>query len=182
VDYSIRPVTPDDVPFLWEMLYYAAHMSEDGVLSPEAAKDDPRLNMWVEDWGRGGDRGLVAVEADSGRKLGAAWLRLQPQGFSTGYIDDETPELAIAVLPECTGQGIGSALLTALIGAVREEVPAIVLTVREGNPARKLYERQGFVAIKEVTNRVGTRSSKMLLRFASYGFSAQSADYTDYAD
>jgi ribosomal protein S18 acetylase RimI-like enzyme len=167
VDYSIRPVTMDDIPFLWEMLYYAAHMSEDGVLSAEAAKDDAQVNMWVKDWGRGGDRGLVAVEAGSGRKLGAAWLRLQPKGFSTGYVNDETPELAIAVLPECTGQGIGSALLTALMDAVRAEVPAVVLTVREGNPARKLYERQGFVVIDEVTNRVGTRSSKMLLRFMS---------------
>ena len=165
MEYSIRPVTRDDISFLWDMLYYAAHMSEDGAVSSQAARDDPRLIMWVDDWGRPGDRGAVAFDPGKSCKLGAAWLRLLPRGFSTGYHDDETPELAIAVLPECTGQGIGSALLDALIDTVRTVVPAIVLTVRSGNPARRLYERHGFVVIDEVTNRAGTISSKMLLKF-----------------
>ncbi len=163
---AIRSVTQDDVPFLWEMLYYAAHLSEEGA-PPEALKDHPRLNMWVEDWGQEGDRGILAFDPATGRSLGAAWLRLLPEGFSTGYIDDETPELAIAVLPECIGQGIGSALLRALVDAVRADVPGIVLTVREGNPARHLYERHGFVEIDRVANRVGTQSSKMLLKLIS---------------
>ena len=166
MDFSLCPVTLDDVPFLWEMLYYAAHMPEEGIPSSDAARDHPRLDMWVNDWGRASDRGMIAFDPGTSRKLGAAWLRLLPAGFSTGYIDDATPELAIAVLPECTGQGIGSALLSALIDSVRAEFPAIVLTVRDGNPARRLYERHGFVEIGTVTNRVGTQSSKMLLRFS----------------
>lgn len=163
--HSIRPVTQEDVPFLWEMLYYAAHMAEDGAVSPDEAHTNPRLSMWVEGWGRRGDRGVIALDAASGRRLGAAWLRLQPEGASTGYIDDETPELVIAVLPECSGQGLGSALLAALIEQVRGQAPAIVLTVRDGNPARRLYERHGFVTIDRVSNRAGTTSSRMLLRF-----------------
>ncbi len=166
MQYAIRSVTDDDVPFLWEMLYYAAHLSEEGA-PPEALKDHPRLNMWVDGWGRPGDRGMIAFDPSTGRSLGAAWLRLLPEGFSTGYIDDGTPELAIAVLPECIGQGVGSALLAALIDAVQADVPGIVLTVREGNPARHLYERHGFVEIEQVTNRVGTQSSKMLLKLRS---------------
>ncbi len=165
--YAIRAVTHDDVPFLWEMLYYAAHMPDEGATSLDAVKDHPRLNMWVVGWGRPGDRGMIALDATTGRSLGAAWLRLLPEGFSTGYIDDKTPELAIAVLPECIGQGIGSALLSSLVDAVRADVPAIVLTVREGNPARHLYERHGFVEMERVTNRVGTQSSKMLLKLIS---------------
>ena len=171
MEFSIRPVSQEDVPFLWEMLYYAAHMAEDGAASAEAARTNPRLSMWVDDWGRDRDRGVVACELRGSRKLGAAWLRLLPAGASSGYVDDETPELAIAVLPECTGQGIGSALLAALIEAVRPEFPAIVLTVRDGNPARRLYERHGFVTIDRVTNRAGTQSSKMLLRFRQGGAS-----------
>ena len=165
MEYFVRPVAPDDTPFLWDMLYYAAHMSEDGVTASQVARGDPRLHMWVDGWGRTGDRGRIAFDRGGSRKLGAAWLRLLPEGFSTGYVDDETPELAIAVLPEYTGQGIGSALLAALIDSVRTEVPAIVLTVRHANPARRLYERHGFVVIDEVTNRVGQMSSKMLLKF-----------------
>ena len=164
MQYSLRSAAPGDIPFLWDMLYYAAHMSEDGVTASQAAREDPRLSMWVDGWGRTGDRGVIAFDPITSHQLGAAWLRLLPEGFSTGYVDDETPELAIAVLPDYTGQGIGSALLAALVDSVRTEVPAIVLTVRHGNPARRLYERHGFMVIDEVTNRVGKTSSKMLLK------------------
>jgi ribosomal protein S18 acetylase RimI-like enzyme len=164
MNFSLRPATLDDVPFLWDMLYYAAHMSEEGATSSEAARDHPDLNKWVDGWGRAGDRGMIAFDPATQRKLGAAWLRLLPEGFSTGYVDDETPELAIAVAPECIGQGVGAALLAALIESVRAEFPAIVLTVRHDNPARRLYERCGFVEIDAVANHVGTKSAKMLLK------------------
>ena len=164
MDYVLRPATLDDIPFLWDMLYYAAHMSEEGATSSQAAREHPDLNKWVDHWGRAGDRGVIAFDPVTARKLGAAWLRLLPEGFSTGYVDDETPELAIAVMPECIGQGVGSALLAALIDAARAEFPAIVLTVRHGNPARHLYEQHGFVEIDTVANHVGTKSAKMLLK------------------
>lgn len=166
MQFSIRPVTLEDVPFLWDMLYYAARMSEDGATSSDAARDDPRLNFYVKDWGRRGDRGLIAYDPQSLRKLGAAWIRFLTDDKSYyGYFDDQTPELAIAVLPEVMGQGVGSALLLNLIDKVRSEVPAIVLTVRNNNPAKNLYERFGFITVDEVINRVGTKSSKMVLKF-----------------
>ena len=40
MSYRIRPVTKDDEPFLWEMLYHAAHMAEEGAISSEAAKQN----------------------------------------------------------------------------------------------------------------------------------------------
>jgi ribosomal protein S18 acetylase RimI-like enzyme len=166
MQFSIRTVTQDDVPFLWDMLYYAAHMSEESATSPEAARLDPHLNIYVKDWGRRADRGVIAYGPQGSRKLGAAWVRLLTDDKSNyGYYDDVTPELAIAVLPEVIGQGVGSALLSHLIEAVKGEVPAIVLTVRNDNPAKHLYERFGFIMVDEVTNRVGTKSSKMLLKF-----------------
>jgi ribosomal protein S18 acetylase RimI-like enzyme len=147
------------------MLYYAAWMADDGATSYEPATDDPHLNIYVKDWGRRGDMGVIAFDAESSRQLGAAWIRLLTEDKTNyGYYDDETPELAIATLPDVIGQGIGSALLEALIEQARGHVPAIVLTVRSANPARRLYERFGFQVIDEVTNRVGTRSSKMLLK------------------
>ena len=162
MECALRAVTEDDIPFLWEMVRYAAHLASE---SPGAARDDPRLRMWVDEWGRPGDQGLTAFDPGSLRKLGAAWLRLLPRGSSTGYHDDQTPELGIAVLPDLTGQGIGTMLLSALIEAVKTEVPAVVLTVRTGNPARRLYRRLGFITIDQVPNRAGTSSSRMLLKF-----------------
>ena len=37
MDYTIRPVSTDETPFLWQMLYYAAHLDEGGE-SLESAK------------------------------------------------------------------------------------------------------------------------------------------------
>ena len=166
MQFRIRSITQDDLPFLWDMLFYAAHMPEDGSISSEAAKEDPHLNIYVNGWGRPGDEGVIAYDFQSSHKIGAAWLRLLIEDRSNyGYYNDETPELAIAVLPEFMGQGIGSALLSSLINKVKTNVPAIVLTVRSDNPAKNLYERNGFVVIDEVINRIGTRSSKMLLKF-----------------
>ena len=163
---STRQITSSDIPFLWEMLFHAARMSEDGETSSEAAKNDPHLNIYVQDWGRRGDFGIIAYSEENSRNLGAVWLRLLTDDKSHyGYYDDETPELAIAVVPDMTGKGIGSILLSALIEFIKSDIPSIILTVRNDNPAKKLYERFGFVTINEVTNRVGTSSSKMLLKF-----------------
>ncbi|SRR5258706_750739 len=167
MEFSIRSITSNDILFLWDMLFYAARMSEDGATSSDAAKDGPHLNIYVNAWGRHGDFGVLAFDMQNSRQLGAAWPRLLTEDKSHyGYYDDESPELAIAVLPELIGQGVGSALLSHLIENVRGNIPAIVLTVRNDNPAKKLYERFGFVVIDEVTNRVGTKSSKMLLKLS----------------
>lgn len=55
----------------------------------------------------------------------------------------------IAVVPECEGQGIGSALLTALIAESRRRRAAdVLLEVRADNPrAQQLYRRFGFEQI-----------------------------------
>jgi ribosomal protein S18 acetylase RimI-like enzyme len=115
----------------------------------------------VGGWGRAGDLGVVA--ADDGRPIGAAWVRLLA-GAEKNYpaIDNDVPELAIAVLPEQIGQGIGGKLLARLLEDAKPIYPAIVLSVREANPARRLYERLGFVVVETITNRVGGRSYVML--------------------
>ena len=56
----------------------------------------------------------------------------------------------IALLPPWRGQGIGTALLQALLAeAAREAAAAVQLSVDPRNPARRLYERLGFVALDE---------------------------------
>jgi ribosomal protein S18 acetylase RimI-like enzyme len=157
----LRPATPADEPVLWQMLFYAAHMAEDGATSPAAAKENPFLAQYVEEWGQPSDLGMIAEMA--GETIGAAWLRLLvADKSSASYHDDQTPELAIAVAPAWIGQGVGTALLHALLSAARPHFPAIVLTARADNPAVRLYARCGFTVIDEIVNRVGTRSVKML--------------------
>jgi ribosomal protein S18 acetylase RimI-like enzyme len=160
--YTIRRATLADEPILWEMLYYAANMAEDGATSSEAAKTHPYLAEFVAGWGRPGDLGTIALDAAPSHALGAAWLR-QLNGVEKRYavVAADTPELAIAVRPDAIGRGIGGALLGALLDLARGEYQAVALSVRESNPARRLYERHGFVVVDTITNRVGGRSFVM---------------------
>ncbi len=74
----IRPVHPEDVPFLRQMIYEGAF--HEAAYPPgqrpsfEEALADPRAARFVEGWGRPGDFGVVAVE--DGHPVGAAWCRL----------------------------------------------------------------------------------------------------------
>lgn len=166
MNYLIRPLTEDDKPFMWKMLYYAAHMDEDGETSLQAAERNPYLIRYVNDWGRKGDMGFIALEPLHLQPVGATWLRLLLGAEKTfSYIDDATPELVIATLPDFIGKGVGTQLLLHLLEAAKGSYPAIVLSVRETNPAKRLYDRMGFVVVGSATNRVGTASFNMLRPF-----------------
>jgi hypothetical protein len=58
-----RLIAPTDEPFLWEMLYYAAHVDEEPGGSIETAKRSPFLTKYVTYWGRPGDLGFVVEDS-----------------------------------------------------------------------------------------------------------------------
>lgn len=107
----------------------------------------PQLAHYVTGWPRPGDFGTVAVVGE--RVAGAAWGRLFPAddpGY--GFVSADVPELTLAVRAAHRGHGIGGALLAAVIGQARERRhPAVSLSVEDGNRARSLYERAGFVVV-----------------------------------
>jgi ribosomal protein S18 acetylase RimI-like enzyme len=161
MDFVIRSLMVEDESIVWEMLRYAAHES-----SIESVKQQTYLARYALNWGRIGDLGYVA-SIDT-IPIGAAWLRLwlgEDKGF--GYVKDEIPELAIAVLPDYCGQGIGARLLTQILDAAKMKYPAVSLSVRANNPVVRLYERTGFIKIpeSEVVNRVGEVSFNMMCEF-----------------
>ena len=147
-----RDLTKADEVFLWEALYLALYVPEGQPPLPREIVQEPEIRHYVAGWGRPGDMGVIAL--DGARPVGAAWLRLltgEDRGF--GYVDDETPELSIAVLPEYRGQGIGTALLERLLELAAPCHPAVCLSVSAGNPARRLYERMGFRLVRDVGTR-----------------------------
>lgn len=165
-DVQLREAAADDVDFLWTALYYASHSFEEEGVTLMDIKTDPKLKRYVEGWGRPTDLGLIAAANDE--DVGAAWVRPLPEDAQNEptFIDPETPELAIAVLPHRLGEGIGTLLLEELIGLSRPRYPAIVLSVRSGSEAVRLYERVGFRRVGEIRNRVGTRSLMMVLELS----------------
>ena len=159
---EIRPIEVGDTEFLWEMVYWAAHVDEDDGVSRDDIRSDPDLIGHVDDWGRDGDIGLVAHVDD--RLVGAAWLRLMVPGISdfSVFVDEHTPELVIAISPDALGRGIGSLLLRELFERADDRYATVVLSSRADNPAVRLYERFGFVVTDRIVNRVGTESVKMI--------------------
>ncbi len=147
--YNIRPATLADEPFLWEMLYQSLYVEEGAAPFPREILKRPELSRYVEGWGRAGDLGFVAEEAASGLPVGAVWSRL-PEGVDKGfaYLNEETPELAVAVSPEHRGRGVGTALMKRLLSEASALFPAVSLSVSPENPARRLYERLGFETLE----------------------------------
>lgn len=163
---SIRALGAADEPFLWQMIFYASHMHHEAGKTMQDAMQEPTLANYVTGWGRPGDLGFVAEVVETQIPVGAVWVRLYT-GENKAYspTTDDTPELAMAVLPMYTGQGIGTRLLQQLIDAARSHYPAIALNVRNSNPALRLYQRLGFVVVSEIPNRVGGISYDMRLNF-----------------
>jgi ribosomal protein S18 acetylase RimI-like enzyme len=163
--YSYRRLAAEDEPLVWRMLYEAARVAEEGPMSPESIRHDPYLIKYAKEWGRPGDVGIAAFEPGNGKGIGVAWLRLLiGPDRGDAYIDDETPELALGVMPDHRRRGVGTELLRRLLAAARPRVPAVALTVRDESPAIRLYERFGFRRLPgDMTNRVGGRSVKMIL-------------------
>ena len=132
------------------MLYQSLHVPEGSPPFPRDVVKRPEIAKYVRAWGRAGDVGFVAVDAGSGEPIGAAWLRLlagDERGY--GYVDDETPELGMAVLPGYRGRGVGSDLLGRLLKSAAEVYSAVCLSVSADNPAVRLYERAGFEGVCE---------------------------------
>lgn len=150
-DFLIRPAVEDDQAFLWDMLYLAIYIPEGQRRPPRSILETPQLACYAREWGRWpGDRGFIAVERATGRSVGAAWLRLfPPEEKGYAYIDERTPELSIALLPEYRGRGLGSALLQALLEDASRDHEAVSLSVGKGNPAARLYRRLGFSVVME---------------------------------
>ncbi len=161
MDYAVRALTVEDEAIVWEMLRYAAHEP-----SLESIQKQPSLACYASGWGRVGDVGCVA-ESDTA-SVGAAWLRLwleEEKGFC--YVSDTIPELAIAVLPDYRGQGIGTQLLMQVLEVAKGHFGTVSLSVRADNPVVKLYERAGFIKVpgSEVVNRIGEVSFNMVREF-----------------
>jgi GNAT superfamily N-acetyltransferase len=108
----------------------------------------PQLTMFHEGWGRTGDTGLVAEE--DGRLLGLAWYRFfTEQVHGEGYVDEQTPEVAVAVVDGQRGRGLGTALMDAIHARAREQrVEQISLSVDADNPAKRLYVRLGYLDVE----------------------------------
>jgi ribosomal protein S18 acetylase RimI-like enzyme len=166
-----RLTVADQDVLIWQLLSYAAHEP-----SVEATKSQECCIPYAQDFGtRRGDFGILATahENDNDKELvlGGAWIRLLgTQGMATAYndhIQNDIPELAMAVVPNYRGKGIGSKLLSEFLTVAKQNgIQQINLSCRTDNvAAMRLYERHGFIKIpnSEITNRVGGTNVSMTI-------------------
>ena len=139
----IRKGSHADVPFMRSMLAHAYGWRVN------ALDADIPLTRYVDNWGREGDVVLIAHE--TGNRVGAAWVRLfreSEPGY--GFVDEQTPELSIAVVPSRRKHGLGQELLDALLEKAKAEGHTQVsLSVEKDSPAVAFYVRNGFIATGE---------------------------------
>ena len=150
MEYRIRRGVTADLPFLERMLRQAANWSGREEANLDEIMSMPEISVVLADWGRPGDTAVVA-ESDDGQPVGAAWYRFYTkEGHSYGFVDEETPEVAIAVEKAYRNRGIGTSLLSSLIGeAAKQNVRKLSLSVDSSNYATRMYEKAGFVSIDD---------------------------------
>lgn len=140
---SYRAFTEDDLPFVSEL--YASTRREElamtgwpaelqaGFLAQQAAAQHCHYALHYADaeW--------LIIERD-GNAIGRLYLRAIPGGLR--IVD-------ISLVPDCRGQGIGSAILADILDYARVRESEVTIHVERNNPARSLYRRLGFETIEE---------------------------------
>jgi len=137
---KIRQILKEEYPILEDFLYNAIFLPPDAEPVPREIIFEPEIFVYVKDFGGKDDCGVVAEQ--DGKIIGAAWTRIIP---AYGNIDNETPELAISVLPNYRGKGIGNEMMQSLFDLLRERgYKRTSLSVQKDNPAVRFYVRLGY--------------------------------------
>jgi len=142
-DLKIRLTTFEDAPYLMKWV------SQPDILRwfpmCDAREIEDAVRIWV---------GYSKFQAC----LTAEWQGV-PCGMANLYIQPfkklaHTCLFAIIVQEEMRGKGVGKALLTELMKHAKEKfhIEILHLEVYDGNPAKKLYERLGFVEFGHQTH------------------------------
>lgn len=108
--------------------------------------NNPDLQVYVKDFGKQDSDICYVAECDN-NIVGAVWVRIMND---YGHIDEDMPSLAISLLPEYRGYGIGTALMQTILRRVAKEgYKGVSLSVQKENYAYRMYSKLGFKTIQE---------------------------------
>ena len=130
---KLRPTTPEDAEFLYQLLKATMREYVDQTWG------------WDEDW----QRAYFEMRFDPAKNQIIVLDNCDIGVIATEKSEDEILLSSLYILPEYQGRGIGTRLIEELLAqAFRDGLP-VGLRVLKVNPARRLYERLGFVVLEE---------------------------------
>jgi ribosomal protein S18 acetylase RimI-like enzyme len=159
INAKVRAMREPDYDCLPEFLYQAIFIPENIEPPPRSIVNEPEIFVYIKDFGtQPGDLGVVAEQ--NGQIVGAAWTRIIP---SYGHINNDTPELAISILPGFRGYGIGTKLMKKLFVELWENgYKQTSLSVQKNNPAVRFYERLGYEIFSKRLDHMGHEDYLMI--------------------
>jgi len=157
-----RIIRETEYAFLEEMLYEALFVPKGKPKFPKSILEDPGIRKYIEKWNLN-ETDIAIVAEHEGELIGAIWGRrftIENKGY--GFIDEATPEISMAVKEAFRNTGIG----TKLLGRIEFEyskigINTLSLSVDKLNPAKFLYERNGYQFYEE--NGTAITMSKMIM-------------------
>lgn len=145
----IRPMDKTEVLLLTDFLYEAIFQKENEPCLSRTVLQEPDIWVYIDNFGKKKDDYCLVAEVD-GKVVGAVWTRFIK---AYGFIDDDTPEIAISVYTEYRGKGIGTKLLKEMIAFLKDKgYRQVSLIVDKDNYAAKLYKDLGFSVALEKDN------------------------------
>jgi ribosomal protein S18 acetylase RimI-like enzyme len=148
-----RPASPDDADFLFRV-YASTRADEFAILGWPPAQQHAFLRMQYNMRGQ-------SYAAYKGAQTSVLMLDGAAAGSAIVWRGaDEIRLVDIALLPEFRNRGLGGQWISRLLSEARAAGLPLRLSVVISNPARKLYERLGFVAKSD---------GSMYIEMESYG-------------
>jgi len=140
---TLRPITPEDVPFL-AAVYASTRWDE---LAPTGWSDEEKAIFCR--------RQFDAQSAHYQEHYpGAAFQVIEQDGRGIGRLyvarwEKEIRIVDISLLPEFRGTGLGTKMLRELQEEARSAGKSLTIHVERFNPALKLYQRLGFKEVED---------------------------------
>lgn len=131
--YTLRQATDADYEFLYRL--HVAAMKD--LVARVWGWDDARQEQFFADHFDPAPSRIIVVDGEDAGVVAVVW------GEADAFL------ASIEILPEYQGRGLGTAIIRHIIAAAEARGLPVRLRVLKINPARRLYERLGFVITGE---------------------------------